>query len=283
MRRCARFQAETPAEQYAVVSLWLHLLDGRAALAAGRHDEASDAMLRAAEIATLGGRIEPCLVPWAGVALEAHLAAGRVGRAARCSRISSALRRAPEPLAARGDRARPCRARRARGPQRAGDRALRRGDRALAALPQPLEHAQALIRFGTYLRRNGRPRDAREPLAPRSRSASGRAPSGSRASPAPSSPRAAAGAAGGRGQLGAHRPGDARRVARRRGPRQRGDRCGAAPLPQDRVVSPPARLREARHSLAPRPDPPRRGVLAGAVAAKAHDEGPVDFWVFARC
>jgi DNA-binding CsgD family transcriptional regulator len=32
-------------------------------------------------------------------------------------------------------------------------------------LEQPLEHAQALISFGIHLRRGGRPRDAREPLA----------------------------------------------------------------------------------------------------------------------
>jgi DNA-binding CsgD family transcriptional regulator len=34
-----------------------------------------------------------------------------------------------------------------------------------AECAQPLEHAQALISFGTHLRRSGRPRDAREPLA----------------------------------------------------------------------------------------------------------------------
>ncbi|HXR13141.1 MAG TPA: AAA family ATPase, partial [Solirubrobacteraceae bacterium] len=78
-----RFQSELPAGQYAVVALWLHLLDARAALAAGRHEEASELMLAAAEVAQLGGRIEPCLVPWAGVALEAHLAAGRGERARR--------------------------------------------------------------------------------------------------------------------------------------------------------------------------------------------------------
>ena len=72
------FAADIPAEQFAVVSLWLHLLDGRAQLAAGRHAEASETMAAAAAIAELGGRLEPCLVPWAAVALAAHLAAGRV-------------------------------------------------------------------------------------------------------------------------------------------------------------------------------------------------------------
>jgi len=57
------FQASLPTEQYALVSLWMHLLDARAALAAGRPAEASDTMLRAADIATTGGRREPSLVP----------------------------------------------------------------------------------------------------------------------------------------------------------------------------------------------------------------------------
>ena len=75
------FCAQIPDEQFAVVSLWLQLLDGRAQLAAGDPSQASETMARAGEIAKLGGRIEPSLVPWAGVALQAHLAAGSLARA----------------------------------------------------------------------------------------------------------------------------------------------------------------------------------------------------------
>jgi DNA-binding CsgD family transcriptional regulator len=161
-----RFEAEIPAGQYAIVSLWVHLLDARAALAAGRPEEASAVMLRAAEIAHLGGRVEPCLVPWAGVALAAHLAAGHAGRTHRLlaeleTRAASLPSRWPHAVIAFG---------------RAGLAALE-GERELAdelfavaverfaALEQPLEHAQALIGYGIHLRRTGRPREAREPLA----------------------------------------------------------------------------------------------------------------------
>jgi DNA-binding CsgD family transcriptional regulator len=161
-----RFQEQIPPGQFAVVGLWLHLLDARAALAAGRHGEASDTMLRAAEIAALGGRVEPSLVPWAGVALAAHLGAGRTHEANSLlvdldERGATLPSRWPTAVAALG---------------RAGVAALE-GDRDAAdglyaaaledfeALGYPLEHAQALISFGTHLRRTGRPRDAREPLA----------------------------------------------------------------------------------------------------------------------
>ncbi|HLW94801.1 MAG TPA: helix-turn-helix transcriptional regulator, partial [Solirubrobacteraceae bacterium] len=161
-----RFQEQIPPGQFAVVGLWLHLLDARAALAAGRHGEASDTMLRAAEIAALGGRVEPSLVPWAGVALAAHLGAGRTHEAKTLlvdldERSATLPSRWPAAIAALG---------RAGVAAIEGDRDAADGLYAAAlsdfeALGHPLEHAQALISFGTHLRRTGRPRDAREPLA----------------------------------------------------------------------------------------------------------------------
>jgi DNA-binding CsgD family transcriptional regulator/tetratricopeptide (TPR) repeat protein len=160
------FQAEIPAQQYAVVSLWLHLLDARGALAAGSPEQASDTMLRAGEIAKLGGRVEPCLVPWAGTALEAHLAAGRIERArelltdleSRAATLPSGWPRAVITLGYAGIAALEC----------SHERAIEHFEEAIerfGQLSQPLELARALISYGTYLRRNGRPRDAREPLA----------------------------------------------------------------------------------------------------------------------
>jgi DNA-binding CsgD family transcriptional regulator len=160
------FQAEIPADQYAVVSLWLHLLDARAALEAGHHSQASDTLVRAGEIAKLGGRVEPSLVPWAGTALEAHLAAGRLDRArelladleARAATLPSRWPRAVITLGQAGIAA-------LEGDH---DRATARFDEAIECfeqLHQPLELARALIVYGTYLRRHGRPRDARGPLA----------------------------------------------------------------------------------------------------------------------
>ena len=161
-----QFQADIPAEQYAVVSLWLHLLDGRKALAAGLHEQASDTMLRAAEIATIGGRIEPCMVPWAGVALDAHLAADRLDRARevlaelelRAATLPSGW---PRAVIALGHAALAA----AEGSRDLADERFAEAIDRFAELAQPLELAQALISFGTFQRRTGRPRDAREPLA----------------------------------------------------------------------------------------------------------------------
>jgi DNA-binding CsgD family transcriptional regulator len=160
------FAAEIPPEQFAVVSLWLHLLDGRAQLAAGAHAQASDTMARAAEIATLGGRIEPCLVPWAAVALEAHLAANRVERARALlaeleSRAKTLPSRWPHAVIALGHAGIAA----IEGRTQLADERFAQAIARFAECSQPLELAQALISFGTHLRRSGRPRDAREPLA----------------------------------------------------------------------------------------------------------------------
>jgi DNA-binding CsgD family transcriptional regulator len=160
------FAAEIPPEQFAIVSLWLALLDARSQLAAGRHEQASDTMVRAAEIAALGGRIEPSLVPWAGVALAAHLAAGRIEAArallgeleTHAQTLPSRWPRAVIALGHAGVAA-------LEGRSALADERFKEAIARFAECAQPLEHAQALISFGTHLRRSGRPRDAREPLA----------------------------------------------------------------------------------------------------------------------
>jgi DNA-binding CsgD family transcriptional regulator len=160
------FCGQIPDEQFAVVSLWLALLDGRAQLAAGAHAQASDTMARAGELARLGGRIEPSLVPWAGVALAAHLAAGRVTAArellAELEARSEALpSRWPGAVIALGHAGVAA----LQGDTDLADERYAQAIALFAECGQPLEHAQALISFGTHLRRSGRPRDAREPLA----------------------------------------------------------------------------------------------------------------------
>jgi len=161
-----RFQADLPPGQYAVVVLWLHLLDARTALAAGRHDEASELMRAAGEIAQLGGRIEPCLVPWAGTAIAAHLAAGRGDRVRELLEAlaaSAALlpSRWPHAVIALGEAGLAG----LEGFRELADQSYGLAIELFSALPQPLEHAQALLSFGTHLRRTARPREAREPLA----------------------------------------------------------------------------------------------------------------------
>ena len=160
------FQRDIPVEQYAVVSLWLALLDGRAQFAAGLHEQASATMVRAAEIASLSGRIEPCLVPWAGAALEAHLTAGHADRARALlanlelssQRLPSRWPRAVIALGHAGLAA-------LEASQGEADALYAEAIERFGELPQPLELAQALASFGTYLRRTGRPREARAPLA----------------------------------------------------------------------------------------------------------------------
>jgi DNA-binding CsgD family transcriptional regulator len=123
-------------------------------------------MVRAAEIAALGGRLEPCLVPWAAVALEAHLAAGRAERARvvldqleSCSqRLPSRWPHAVVALGQAGIAA-------SEGSTERADERFAHAIARFAECSQPLEHAHALISFGTHLRRSARPRDAREPLA----------------------------------------------------------------------------------------------------------------------
>jgi DNA-binding CsgD family transcriptional regulator len=160
------FQAGLPDGQYAIVALWLHLLDARAALAAGRSAEASELMEGAAGIAELGGRIEPCLVPWAGVALEAHLTANRPDRTRRLLEDLTLSARTlpsrwPHAVIALGEAGLAA----LEGERESAEARFAAAVERYSELGQPLEHAQALISFGIHLRRCGRPRDAREPLA----------------------------------------------------------------------------------------------------------------------
>ena len=97
---------------------------------------------------------------------------GAPGRRARRSRASAARRArdalgdAAEPLAARRSwRSGAPRSRRSTAIARRPTRASRRRSSASGSSRQPLELAQALIGFGAHLRRTGRPREAREPLA----------------------------------------------------------------------------------------------------------------------
>lgn len=164
--RLRAFLVGMPPEYFAPASLWLDLLDARRSLAAGLPEQASDTMLHAASIAELTGWREPCIVPWAGIGIEAHIAAGRVDSA-------KSLVEDLEQLAARL----PCRwpqtalalgrARLAAADERFDD-AEREFDAAitiLGGLPMPIAQADALLSYGAYLRRRGKARDAREPLA----------------------------------------------------------------------------------------------------------------------
>ncbi|MGH2874105.1 MAG: AAA family ATPase [Solirubrobacteraceae bacterium] len=159
-------RAQTSGRHYAPVLLWLDVLDARRLLAEGRSDEASDAMLDAAAIAELTGWRHPCIVPWAGLGLEAHIAAGRLELAReqleRLTKLTGRLRaRWPAAAVALGG----ARLAAARGSRDQADRAFRNACALFGELPYPIHRAEALIAHGGHLRRTGRPREAREPLA----------------------------------------------------------------------------------------------------------------------
>lgn len=160
------FLADMPPEYYAPVSLWLDLLEARRLLAVGEAAHASETMLHAAELSTLTGWREPCIVPWASVALDAHLAAGETPRARALLDDLEALAaplpcRWPRAVAALG---------RARlvaltGRTDEADAGFEAALDAFAELPMPLARAEALVAHGRHLRLGGRPRAARAPLA----------------------------------------------------------------------------------------------------------------------
>jgi DNA-binding CsgD family transcriptional regulator len=161
----ARTAAVAP-EYFAPVSLWLCVLDGWRLLALGEVERASETMLHAAEVARLSGWRHPSIVPWAGVGIDAHLAAGRVDRA---TALIDDLDQLSRPLSARWPRAVVAlgRARLAAAAGRSADadRGFQRALEMFAQLPFPIYHAEALVSYGGNLRRSGRPREARVPLA----------------------------------------------------------------------------------------------------------------------
>ena len=160
------FVRDVPPQHYAPVSLWLDLLEGRRLLAVGDPAAASETMLHALELARLTGWLEPCIVPWASVAVDAHAAAGEVGRLRTVVDHVELLAGPlpccwPRAVAALG------RARLAALDGRL-DEADAEFEAALALLaeaPLPLARSEALIAHGRHLRLSGRPRLARAPLA----------------------------------------------------------------------------------------------------------------------
>jgi DNA-binding CsgD family transcriptional regulator len=160
------FLAAIPPQYFAPASLWLDVLDATRLLEAGEPDQASEKMLHAARIAELSGWREPCIVPWVSVGIEAHLAAGRIDRG--CTLIEY-LGRLTQRLCCRWPRAAlelgRARLAAANGRIEEADRQFEKALEIFAELPLPIAHAEALIAHGAHLRRSGRPRQARLPLA----------------------------------------------------------------------------------------------------------------------
>jgi len=160
------FLAGVPATHYAPVWLWLDLLEMRRLVAGGEAQRASDLALHAAHVAQASGWRHPCIVPWVGAGIEAHVTARRpsaareliveleevIGRLdCRWPRAALAVGRAQ--LAALA------------GAHEQAERHFADGIQILEELAMPIYRAEALVSYGAYLRRRGRPREAREPLS----------------------------------------------------------------------------------------------------------------------
>ncbi|MHB1536301.1 MAG: AAA family ATPase, partial [Acidimicrobiales bacterium] len=87
---------------YPILWMWLWLLEARRHLAAGQPELAAAAMDRTAKLAGAAGIVEPCVVPWAPVAIPPNQAAGRIGDA---TGVVVALEGVVEPLPCRWPRA----------------------------------------------------------------------------------------------------------------------------------------------------------------------------------
>ncbi len=149
-----------------LIWLWQWTARCRLLLNAGRTGPASDLADRIAWAARAHGLVEPCTVPWASVAIDAHVAAGRTDRldatVEHLSRVTADLPCAwPRAMVARGRAARA---------EAAGDltRALRLAAEAVEAVADagmPLARAELLVASGALIRRAGRPAESRPPLA----------------------------------------------------------------------------------------------------------------------
>ncbi len=160
------FLTAVPPQYYAPASLRLDVLDAMRLLGAGEPDRASEKMLHAAHIAEVTGWREPCIVPWAGVGIDAHLAAGRIDRARA---LIDDLDELARPLSCRWPRAvlelGRARLAAADGRTEEADRRFEGALKIFAELPLPIAYAEALLAHGAHLRRSGRPRQARQPIS----------------------------------------------------------------------------------------------------------------------
>ncbi|HEX2048598.1 MAG TPA: AAA family ATPase [Acidimicrobiales bacterium] len=160
-----RARAQPAAARYRIWGslLWLDHVHGLRLLRHGRFEEASEVYAGIEERYRELGIGEPCLVPWARHATVAHARAGHISDAERVvdwleERAGHLPCRWPNAAAAAGralfallddDHAR-------------ADAAYRDALAHLDGTSLPLERAELMIEHGSMLRRDGRPREARE-------------------------------------------------------------------------------------------------------------------------
>lgn len=158
----------------AYLRLWLLVIECRNALSGGHVDAALHAAARAAEIAAESGILEPCVVPWHGVAIEAHVAGGQLEEAWKIAANLDSLCEllpchAPRAVAATGRANVEWR----RGHVEAAESCYEEAMTHHGAVTMPLAEAETRIAYGRFLRHTGRParakvilREALDVLAP---------------------------------------------------------------------------------------------------------------------
>ena len=149
-----------------LASLWFSYLRGWRLVVEGRPDDACAIYADMEATMLRVGAGEPCEVPWAGHALAAYVATGRVHDA---SRVIGWLEKQAEGLPCRWPRiaAATGRARlaEAAGDHEAADDLFQRAVHLHEEVDIPLERVQTLLEYGKYLRRAGQPARARPLLA----------------------------------------------------------------------------------------------------------------------
>lgn len=149
----------------AYLRLWLLLIACRNALSDGHLEAALEAASRAAAVAAASGILEPCVVPWHGVAIDAYVAAGRLDEAwaltasldALCERLPC---HTPRAVAAAGRAGVHWRRGEVDAAEACFDEALAHN----AAVAMPLADAETRIAYGRFLRHTGRVTRARVAL-----------------------------------------------------------------------------------------------------------------------
>ena len=166
-RYCAIAEAGGPPSWFAALwfaALWLAHVRGLRLLWEG-DERASDELLAAERISASAGIRNPNHLHWGGHAIAAHLVAGRDADAVRLvdwldERAETLVLRWPRFAATLG---------RARLAERAGDvdaaeAFFRAAPAILDGVELPLQRVEGLLAYGGFLRRHGRPVDARAPL-----------------------------------------------------------------------------------------------------------------------
>jgi DNA-binding CsgD family transcriptional regulator len=151
--------------EYPYLALWLSLFKCRSLLQAGRAQEAAQAADDSLATATRSGMLEPCLVPWHATAIAAHVAAGRLDKAARLVTFLDDICRplpchSPRAVAAAGRAIIAWRS----GELGAAESAFQEALAHNSLVPMPLAEAETLLAYGRFLRCSGQTGRARGTL-----------------------------------------------------------------------------------------------------------------------